>query len=1797
MDFLGRATDLKLTTKINGTHSLTFSMPDKYFDSFAGDWVTNPFIKEIYNERKLKLFYKNEWYEFFVKSVNQEKHFKSYIYKVTCEDSFIDELSRNGYGITFDTELYNNVEEIGTFTNEILKDSLWHYEPKNNWGDFTEYKEEKLFKIPVNIFKKISGFKLNFDTNIGGKIENCFTKEKRNIQLSDDAATEAFWDKKNDDFMRIDKEYIDNIENDGYIYVPYSQLDFCYAQDTEGFPNLESDSDFFKQIYLQATEQPQNYKYVNKDSVLSKSGYAIAPKSLNPKSFIQFMAFPKAAILNIDESGLILNTDFHYIMTVEMWNELVVDDLWYIFEDTRVTNLLNINKNLGTINHTFKYLAYKPNEYIKKYGNKYVYYEGYLNNWGHTEINCGKNISIADRSELNISEEIDQYVTVYNNNANDFSGLFLENWEDKEKYQVCSKTETRQIVPQLARNLVQNNSNFKSTDGWEIADISTKNSTSTSAQLQIGFLKEQDLIKKSYLFFTPHNSTEQETASEIERKNTIINFGIIGQEKKIEKGKFYGIGISFASESSDSLKISIGEGRLESTGNYIIDNPISFSLQDFCDLQPVSFQLDSIDGIDNFQNGYIIFQLKSDTIENPYFSITSDKRVAVEKIEFFELFSKGKDEFENAYYKYSGREISSPKINEKELNTLRNNYNIITKITEEEMRRRFLFEDNIMKGSTYEFKKYFIQRLKLKDDNQTYDTFKAKAYISENVYDDLKLPLDSSIYTEDDYEIETNYINLSNCPHYNSDNISDSFDCKYNNESHICYYQKFGYCPFLFKTEKHCRKVRTLNGEKSNRFNLTQEVSKVFHCYPVYYTEHDEMGRTKTMMNSENEEVLDKKVFYITEKGVENQLGFRYEQNLSNIERTIDSKQIVTKLYVQDVDSSISKTGLCSIKTAEDNPSKDSFVLDFSYYLTKGLLDKDSVQRDLYGIERENLQGFLKKLGFLNTEYDKLSNNIIKLQDSSYTELEANLEVNLTGIETATQQLRKYEKMIEKYKPKNKDDKESDIYLSYLDKYNEQQSILRGLISDTYLTNSSYNGEKVDSLEWFKAFEPTKDTLKEWKDNHKYKDGMLGQFNSEYIQIQNWKKWRAKILKEINSLSSIFYKKYEPFLKEGTWSDSNYLTDNAYYFGALEVAKEGAIPKVTYSIKVIDISALPEYKNYNMNIADITYVEDIGMFGVNSITGLPNRLKVIISSITNNLDNPSEDSVDVQNYTTQFEDLFQQVTASVQSLQFNENLYKRSSNFTASQDIKEESLQGALDSNNLTLIKTQENNISIDSNGQSGSDINNHNNKYKLDGQGLFFTNNGGVSWNVGVTPSGINADYIKTGQLDAGKIKIVDSSYVYFSWDKNGIAAYRNPLQNTNINNPLLDYALYNKYGLSIINQGKVRLRAGYDSTSVNGEISSENTQGQNIGFFLYDNEGNTIFRTESYDNGNEHNSARLSLRGEMFITDSRLQGAAADDNYVVYNPMGELIEVTLPIYLKDNNPPEELKQTESSGPLECIYITDNIKKYSYTFLQRKILNDEVYGYNSETDTYYKAQNTTENCYLSSGLQNDTSVYYTNISDKNKFQYANSQKTIYNNYTGDIINTSGRTPFFVQAIGKTGVYWLNYKTVKEAKSDNDDSIGLFINNKMIDKMADGQTGELRDKRVFSCLYRSNNKYQNILSILKNGTLTIGGTVSYNGQISNISQMPDTIAIDNPGIKLSKDSNGVYKIAMDFNNFVDLNGNNLASSISGTQGSVDALRGRIDNLEWNMDQENNYQNQRLNDLESRITALEEKVGG
>lgn len=1732
MSYPGRATSPKLVHKINGTNTLTFQLPSKFFDSKIGDYVHNEFCDYLFNERKLKLKYDGEWFEFYVKSVSENKQFKSIVYQYSCEDAFIDELSRNGYGITFDTELYNNVEEIGVFTEQILEDSIWEYDSSKNWGDFTEYSEEKLFKIPASMFNEIKGHKLNYTVN--GELTNVYTREKRQLELGDDLSREQhiFWDNGNFDKGIALLGEAENVKTDGYIYVPYSCLGFCYTTETDG---------------AAATEMAQS------GVINGIASYYLAPQSIDPTSLIQFIAIPAEAEVQIDEAGLLVNKDYSYVITLKEWNEMVNTNLSYDIEKKIIGN------NSGAT------------------CNQIVCYDCYLESINDIELTFGKKISITDRTEINISEDIDQYVIVYNNKQDEYNNMFTsEKWMQGDDYRICSYERTRVIVPQLARNLVQNGMDISDTSGWEIMKVGIElNDVSSSIYVRLDEDNNEGVAEisqtKGLILNTNYNVSKDDNYY-----RTFLNFGIVGQEEKIEKDQMYVLCIkgewgtydkknniwsnSDTSINNNEFLVIIGNGGYDSNGDYRLNGDV------------IKFNLSMTSDRNGEFNKYYFIR-PSINIDNPYFclQLSKNKYFNLTEASFFKAFTKGKDFFEDGYYKYSGRDIFYNTTNNKN-SWNKSDFFYYREANENE----FIKETDVFSGDAYNYKKYFRQQLQYNDEEgkTAKDTFMLKSYLNNDVE---KNGLPPEQYTEDDYQIITDYIDLNKCKYYIYGAASNEKDCIYSNSNGICMYQKYGYCPYLFQTQKHCRKIRTLNGEKSNRFNLTQELSKVFEVYPVYYINHEENGKIKTDDNNK----MIKNVFYITEKGMENKLGFRYEKNLSDISRTLTSNEIVTKLYVEDVDSELSKTGLCSIKTAEDNPSKDSYIIDFSYYTMKGLLDENMVKADLYGIGKNDL-GYLKQLGYYNEKYDELSNKIINLQDESFTELQANIEVNLTGIETAQQEMNKINKTLQKYAQPKNGQKESDTYKSYKIKYEEQRNILLGLIESTFMTDGYYysipkegtsdnqvnkqgNAQEVlgmiDTLGGFKEFK------KNYLDTFKYKNyGIMGQYTEEYSQIQKWKKERAKYLKDINRISLEFYQKYEPYLKEGTWSDSNYLSDNAYYLGAKEVAKQGAIPKVTYNISVVDLAVLDD--DYTFNIADTTYIEDIETFGINPKTGLPNRLKVIISSITYDLDIPSQNSIEIQNYTSQFEDLFQQVTASVQSLSFNENIYKRSSNFTATQNVSGESLQGGLSDNKLTLLETNEKNIELDCIGQRGSDINNHNNKYKLTGEGLYFSNNGGQTWNVGVTPKGINADYINVGTLDASKIQIVDGNYLYFLWDKSGITAYREPKATSSEKAYFSDFAKFNKYGLSLVEDGKIRLRAGYNYIYGGGESDAAGDYNKeadlstlnNIGFYLYNDKGQEIFKTE---NG-KSDSARISLAGEIYVTQNLNEKVYTKYVYG-YSDANAPLELKSELFYKviSYNQEDILNAViyGDTTTFKDYYLSNwkefaDVQYFSYTkegaityFSVRttEMINKKIFYIDNNTKTYIDGQSLnfiitflkleddnfvpledTEGLFKVLSLINgnifDVTTETKIIDIKGNYGYPKEYETLtsipistknyYEKEANEYILKSASAYVVQRSTNEFSLYNKIITSGSEEDINKEDGIAIFINNQAVN---DPTSSNGYYKRLISCVKAGENSVDNILSVLSDGGLYLGGKVETQDNISTLKNLSDYIRIDTEG--------------------------------------------------------------------------------
>lgn len=632
MTHLGRATTPKLVRSVKGTNTLTFQMPTKYFDSEKGDYVKNELLEDLYNERKLKLYYDGDWYEFYVKSIQEDKQFKSIMKTITCTDSFIDELSRTGYEVEFSSDLNNSVEELGTFmeteddekikgsSKAILDGSVWDYRPDMNVGDFTEFNEQRFYKIPLSQFGgTIKGYKINLEVDESdfktiteeeerkkrAYLRNPFTKEKRPLEYGDDQARveELFYDRYEKDNGRglLSNDNLVEISGD-YIYVPITDLTYIMGS-----------------VYKSASaslEEPAIYGAYNPKA--TKEIYALQPVSENPRDLIQFLFFNENDEVLIDEEGVVANENCHYLITIEQWNEALKKQLkdnskglihWTSpaqeEKDGYTLNKLYTTEKITKDNEEIIYTTKVfPNTRTIDNFNWYpVYYEGYLDKINDEEVSKARKISITDRTELNLNSDV--YTTVYNQKDTDFKGLYSEDelnelinrrQELRDKVQnhetltreeeielaaidndfrVCSKLDTRLILPSLARNLIENGTEITDTNGWEAKtqninhDIFDTGSYRKMLEINVQqtvkeqnnennlTLSEADLtggttdegVSDYYLELLSPCLAKGDDLSVNGTTFTdyAINFGMIGQEKQIEKGKTYAIRLTTGS--------------------------------------------------------------------------------------------------------------------------------------------------------------------------------------------------------------------------------------------------------------------------------------------------------------------------------------------------------------------------------------------------------------------------------------------------------------------------------------------------------------------------------------------------------------------------------------------------------------------------------------------------------------------------------------------------------------------------------------------------------------------------------------------------------------------------------------------------------------------------------------------------------------------------------------------------------------------------------------------------------------------------------------------------------------------------------------------------------------------------------------------------------------------------------------------------------------------------------------------------------------------------------------------------
>lgn len=558
----------------------------------------------------------------------------------------------------------------------------------------------------------------------------------------------------------------------------------------------------------------------------------------------------------------------------------------------------------------------------------------------------------------------------------------------------------------------------------------------------------------------------------------------------------------------------------------------------------------------------------------------------------------------------------------------------------------------------------------------------------------------------------------------------------------------------------------TIEADDSNRFNILQTIAETFKCWVRfrinhnkengYITYHQEVLDDGTVLS-----IPDKYIYLTRETGQETGIGFIYGIDLKSITRTIKSDKISTKTIVAQNENQFGKHGFCTIARSDQNYIQDTFILNFDYYIQHQLLDRDELYRDLYG----NGLNYYNELHRLNSLYNE---NLEKLSNKN-TELikqKAMLKVYEQYKSAATQEL---ESVIEDL-----------MKLASVDNIDDAMKYAKGHANFT----------KVQTLINDKTAIET--TITTYSDLFESLQESVNNLTDTISTIEDQQDDIIGALKELNGR---FFKKYSRYIQEGTWTSEDYWDDTLYYLDALQVAYTSSRPQIQYEINVLRLSDIPEYSSKVFNLGDISFVQDTEYFGYTD-KFTPYKEKVVLSEITSCFDTPDKDTIKVQNYKTQFDDLFQRITAAVQNLEFTEGKYAKAANIVNDDGtIRSNVIQNTFAENSDLVYGAQNESARIDNTGVTVTNNADGSKQVKVTSGGVFITNDGGMTWNNAIRGDGITADVITTGRLNTEQVVIYGADAPSFTWDQYGINAYT-----INAENGSTDYqqfVRFDKYGL----------------------------------------------------------------------------------------------------------------------------------------------------------------------------------------------------------------------------------------------------------------------------------------------------------------------------------------------------------------------------------------------------------------
>lgn len=596
-------------------------------------------------------------------------------------------------------------------------------------------------------------------------------------------------------------------------------------------------------------------------------------------------------------------------------------------------------------------------------------------------------------------------------------------------------------------------------------------------------------------------------------------------------------------------------------------------------------------------------------------------------------------------------------------------------------------------------------------------------------------------------------------------------------------------CDIFFEADGATEKIRSYSCDtKTGAWNMIAEICKLFNAHPIFH------GADRTIEIRAND----------SSGGWKEVL---YGKNSDKIVRTLDSSNLVTRLYVEGEYGDHGYVGIDDV-----NPTGLPFLLNFSYFKDIGLFtSKHQEIVDKYLIDyKENSSSITQKtkdlLAYMATMSEMIGiceyvflpvvGNIIDVDNAiyssnikeddrnfkkgdrvvlvssngSYAYVEYDDDMTLNGaicifkfIPTITGTMAAREDLI------SSSSDSIDKYLEELNKFLEDGGYATVSVSELH---SVYGVEDLISVkgEGFNTNGlPVQYTLNTTLE-YVYSIGLSeNTVNTSSVTLAADMLKLIGLIKDIDSVNKNIAAETErqekiendfciamgTMLRDGYWSDDKYAVgqEETLYQDALKMSEIVARPTSTYSIDTFNLSILPEYKDERFELGDTVRIYDVEL-EINDYT--------IVSKAVEHPDKPTLDAVTLKSDlldigTKSFTTMLERVTELAEQVRQNKDIYRRAVAISKDGTIDSSVLNGAIDVLKTKLLSTSSN-WTTDDKGNMIFTALDGSSAMMLCGSGFMVANskksNGEWNWRTFGTGEGFTADLIVAGFINAERIQ-----------------------------------------------------------------------------------------------------------------------------------------------------------------------------------------------------------------------------------------------------------------------------------------------------------------------------------------------------------------------------------------------------------------------------------------------------------